>query len=68
LVRLANGVTLVLEVKGQDSPPNETKRRFLDEWVQAVNNHGGFGRWAWDVSRSASDVSDLIAAHATRAA
>jgi len=42
---------LVLETKGQDSGQNQTKRRFLDEWVNAVNEHGGFGRWSRDVSR-----------------
>jgi type III restriction enzyme len=29
LIRLKNGKTLVLEVKGQDSPENQTKRRFF---------------------------------------
>ena len=44
LVRLENGTTLVLEVKGQDDQQNRTKREFLDEWVRAVNEHGGFCR------------------------
>jgi len=51
LIRLKNGTMLVLEVKGQDSQENKTKREFLDEWVNAVNQHGGFGRWTWGVSR-----------------
>jgi len=51
---------LVIEVKGQDSAQNQTKREFLDEWVLAVNQHGGFSRWAWAVSRPPSDVSDLL--------
>ena len=62
LVRLASGTTVVVEVKGQDSEQNQTKRRFLDEWVQAVNAHGGFGRWAWAVSRNPSDLAGLLAA------
>lgn len=49
LIRLRNGVTLVLEVKGQDSQENQAKRRFLEEWVQAVNENGEFGQWACDV-------------------
>jgi type III restriction enzyme len=60
LIRLANGTTLVLEVKGQDSTQNQTKRRFLAEWVLAVNQHGDFGRWASDVSRDPSDVRDIL--------
>lgn len=44
LIRLATGKMLVLEVKGQDSQQNRTKREFLAEWVKAVNAHGGFGK------------------------
>ncbi len=63
LVRLSNGVLLVLETKGQETAQDRTKRDFLAEWVAAVNEHGGFGRWACDVSRSPSDVADVLAAH-----
>ena len=63
IVRLANGLTLVLEVKGQDSQDNRTKRQFLDEWVRAVNGHGGFGAWAGDVSFSQDDLPDILAKH-----
>ena len=51
IIRLKTGRCLVLEVKGQDNEQNKTKRRFLDEWIQAVNAHGGFGSWCWDVSK-----------------
>ncbi len=51
LLRLADGRMLILEVKGQDDDEQRTKRQFLDEWVRAVNTHGGFGAWAWAVSR-----------------
>jgi type III restriction enzyme len=51
---------LVLEVKGQDSQENQTKREFLDEWVRAVNEQGGFGRWTWAVSRSIGDLPDIL--------
>jgi len=40
------------------------KRRFLDDWVKAVNEHGGFGAWAWEVSKNPGDIRDLIAKHA----
>jgi type III restriction enzyme len=63
LIRLANGTMLVLEVKGQDSPQDQAKRRFLEEWVKAVNEHGGFGRWAADVSFNPSDLVDTLAKH-----
>lgn len=60
LVRLKNGVTLVLEVKGQDDQQNRTKREFLDEWVRAVNTHGGFGKWTYAVSRIPSDLPAIL--------
>lgn len=60
LVKLKNGVTLVLEVKGQDDPKNRTKREFLDEWVRAVNAQGGFGVWKWAVSKNPRDVEEII--------
>ena len=40
---------------------DKTKRTFLDEWVRAVNTHGGFGRWSWAVSFNPSDIADLVA-------
>jgi type III restriction enzyme len=43
LIRLASGKHVILEVKGQDTEQDQVKRRFLDEWVRAVNVHGGFG-------------------------
>ena len=61
LIRLTSGEYLVLETKGRDSERDQIKRRFLDEWVRAVNKHGGFGRWSWDVSTTPSDVSDILA-------
>jgi len=63
LIRLQDGPFLVLETKGRDTEQDRTKRRFLDEWVQAVNTHGGFGEWAWDVSRDPDDLPDILARH-----
>jgi type III restriction enzyme len=64
LVRLVNNLILVLEVKGQDSPENRTKREFLAEWIQAVNEHGGFGRWVSEVSWLPSDLKRILTKHA----
>ena len=63
LIRLVTGDMLVLEVKGQESEQDKTKRRFLAEWVRAVNGHGGFGRWTCDVSRNPGDIRDILARH-----
>ena len=63
LIRLTVGKMLVLEVKGQDTQQDRTKRRFLDEWVAAVNEHGGFGAWAADVSLHPHDVAAILQKH-----
>jgi type III restriction enzyme len=68
LIRLTNGKMLVLEVKGQDTQKDKTKRSFLDEWVRAVNAHGGFGRWACDVSKEPREVVGIIAKHSATTA
>jgi type III restriction enzyme len=61
LIRLANGTHLILEVKGQDVPEAKAKHNALGEWVAAINAHGGFGRWNWQVSFNPSDVDDKLA-------
>ena len=63
LIRLTSGRMSVLEVKGQDSQQNKTKREFLAEWVKAVNQHGGFGEWSWDVSRNPKDLLNILQTH-----
>ena len=60
ILRLVNGDYMVLETKGVDSQQNQTKREYLNEWIKAVNNHGGFGKWHWDVSFHPSDIEGLI--------
>jgi len=64
LIGLTSGTTLVLEVKGQDTQQNQAKRQALDAWVEAVNGHGGFGTWAWDVSYGPADLLDILSKHA----
>lgn len=60
LVRLLNGTMLVVEIKGQDSARDQTKRRYLAEWVEAVNGHGGFGSWTSDVCLEMSELPAAI--------
>lgn len=63
LIRLKNGVTVVLEVKGQDSQENRTKRQFLGDWINAVNEHGGFGVWTSDVVFQPKEVLGILRKH-----
>ena len=57
---LKNGVNLVLEIKGQDSQENRSKRQFLNEWVKAENEHGGFGLWSADVVLKPKEVLGVL--------
>lgn len=52
LVRLESGKMLILETRGEESEQDRVKLRYPEEWVQAVNAHGGFGRWRWAVARN----------------
>ena len=60
LVRLADGAMLILETKGQETEQDKVKQRYLEEWVQAVNTHGGFGHWRCAVVKGVGEVRDVL--------
>ena len=60
IIRLKTGEFLILETKGQETERDRTKREFLNEWVTAVNCHGGFGTWRCAVSRNPTDVAGIL--------
>ena len=60
LIRLKNGTMLVLETKGRDTDQDKTKREFLGEWCEAVNQDGRFGKWCWNVSFDANDLDAIL--------
>jgi type III restriction enzyme len=60
LVRLKSGEMLVLETKGQMSEQDKVKQKYLDEWIQAVNAHGGFGTWKSDVAKGPGEIKDVL--------
>ena len=60
IIKLSSGTLLVLETKGEDTQRDKTKREFLDEWVKAVNEQGGFGEWKWAVSKSPDDLAEIL--------
>ena len=45
LVRLVNGVTLLLEVKGYEDNQSKAKHDSARRWISAVNNWGKLGIW-----------------------
>lgn len=61
IIRLVNGDHLILETKGDNPETATIKRRFLDEWIKAVNAHGEFGRWRADISYDPGDILDVLA-------
>lgn len=51
LVRLTNGLTLILETKGYEPDRDDAKHQAAKRWVSAVNNWGRMGKWAFHVCR-----------------
>jgi type III restriction enzyme len=62
IIRLKTGEFLILETKGQETEQDKRKHESLDEWVKAVNAHGGFGRWRRAVSRNPGEIAGILAA------
>ena len=60
VIRLVNGTHLILETKGITRQKDRSKHIALKEWVEAVNQDGRFGNWAWAVSTHPKDVGLLI--------
>jgi type III restriction enzyme len=52
VVRLRNGVNLLLEVKGMHGEKEDAKFQATKRWIAAVNNWGRMGRWAFHVCKS----------------
>jgi type III restriction enzyme len=66
LVRLANGLTLVLEIKGQQHGDTDAKHQAAKRWVQAVNHWGRLGRWDFLVCREPQGLGNAIAEQIAR--
>ena len=63
LIRLKSGITLVLEVKGAPREVDASKWRYMKDWVVAVNSHGRFGHWSWDVLTPDKTLTTLLDDH-----
>ena len=59
IVRLDNGVQLILETKGYDEL-EEVKAQAAERWVAAVNADGRFGEWRYAVSRDTNAIPSLL--------
>jgi type III restriction enzyme len=68
LVRLPDGTTLILEVKGQFREETEMKHQAADQWVRAVNHWGKLGRWEFAVCLDPQRLPEFFTARLSRAA
>ncbi len=64
LVRLADGATLVLEVKGYEDEQNRAKYAAAARWCEAVSNWGQMGRWVFDHCAGPGSVKTVLAHYA----
>jgi type III restriction enzyme len=51
LIRLANDVTAIVEIKGMEDEQDRAKHQAAQRWVTAVNNWGKLGKWVFYVNR-----------------
>lgn len=62
LVKLSNDEILVVETKGESDQKDQVKHQAMREWIRAVNQHGGFGKWHPEpaVSRLPDDIPQIL--------
>jgi len=67
VVRLINGITVLLEGKGDADEKDDAKATAARRWVEAVNSWGGLGTWVHVICNDAatleSELSDLAVDH-----
>lgn len=66
IIKLANGLHLILETKGYDDSA-EVKRQAAERWCAAVNADGQYGAWSYAMVRKVGDlVAELNKAYEVR--
>jgi len=56
---------LILETKGRLDEEARAKHFSAQEWTQAVNAHGGFGSWYFEVASSPRAIHDILLKYAS---
>lgn len=59
LVKLTNGVTLILETKGHDELEG-VKAQAAERWVRAVNADGSHGEWRYALAHNMNEIPALL--------
>ncbi|HYZ77277.1 MAG TPA: hypothetical protein VE596_07865 [Gaiellaceae bacterium] len=65
IIRLENGVHLILETKGYD-PLEEVKAAAAQRWASAVTADGSFGEWRYEIVHDIGSVRPAIDCAAAR--
>jgi len=65
LVQLADGTTVVLEIKGYEPEGTEAKHQAAQRWVKAVNYWGKLGRWRFGVCQEVERLQAIIVKQAS---
>lgn len=60
LLRFENDRYIIMEVKGQKKEQDKAKWSAAEEWVRAVNAHGGFGKWEFKALEDPKDIFKLV--------
>ncbi|MBA4175891.1 MAG: hypothetical protein C0505_04935 [Leptothrix sp. (in: Bacteria)] len=64
IVKLSNGLQVMLEVKGQAMAETEAKHQAAKRWVSAVNHWGQLGQWrfevCWDPQKLGQALRELV--------
>jgi len=60
LVRLMNGMTLILEMKGEENEQDRAKYQAARRWIIALNNWGRLGRWDFALCRDPHLLPGII--------
>ena len=60
IIRLRNGLSLVLEIKGAPDPDADAKHQAARRWIHAVNNWIRLGEWAFLVCRDPQQLGHEI--------
>ena len=53
-------VNVILEVKGFEDTQDRAKKPAAQRWVDAVNHHGGFGKWILTECRSPYSLPNIL--------
>jgi len=60
IIKLQNGLSLVLEVKGKEDEKARAKHEAAKRWCNAVSNWNKMGKWSFDVCKDPNAVEMII--------